>query len=337
MVSNTEHKEQEVWGIILAAGQGKRMKTHRPKVAHTVLGRPMVLWAIESMRKAGVQKIAVVLSPHQKTVHEIVEGHRAIEQIDLCVAWQEKALGTGHAALCGLNSLIEDRAQRAAKAPSGNASSDSHFSAKNLENVNVLVGFGDTPAISPDSYHSFLTQHRSEHNEVTVFGFTPENPTGYGRILRGKEGKFEAIREEKDCTSGEKLEKLCNSGLLCARANVLVDTLPKLSTNNASQEYYLTDVPGLVHKVGVCVSMQVSEFQGVNSQEQLAQIAFYMQQEIIRSHLENGVQFLDPRSVYIEPGVKIGSGAIIEPNVFLSGSATVQPEERVLFGTSLRG
>jgi bifunctional UDP-N-acetylglucosamine pyrophosphorylase / glucosamine-1-phosphate N-acetyltransferase len=320
VASSSTQFEKPMWGIILAAGQGKRMKTDRPKVAHEVLGRPLVIWAIESMRQAGIRTIAVVLSPNQKSVIELVKKYEANFDVELVVALQEIALGTGHAALCGLNELIKNQ----------------KISESQLNFQNVLIGFGDTPAVRPETFGRFVTQHLTQQNDVTVFAFRPPMPFGYGRILKTASGDFLSIREEKDCSEVEKLEQLCNSGLLCANAKILVEVLPHLSTQNASGEHYLTDVPAVAKKVGIYESTETTELQGVNSQSQLAEIAEFMQFKILEKHMDNGVQFLDPKSVYLEPTVKVSEGVIVEPYVYLAGEQVIKKGERVLFGTCLR-
>ena len=308
-------------GVILAAGMGKRMKTSLPKVAHTILGRPMVVWSIEALREAGVSRIVVVLSPEQTAVKEIVEKYKKENKtISLEIAWQPEAKGTGHATQIGFDKAIEAFPALA----------------KNLENQRIVVTFGDHPAVSGNTFKEYVTNHLEGSDDITVFAFEPTSAAGYGRVLFKKSGKFKAIREEKDCSVEEMNTKLCNSGFLCCKANVIRDLLPKVTNKNGSGEYYLTEVPELGLKldmqVGVFRARDEYELVGVNSQNQLATLAAFLQDRLTKSLMENGVQILNPAQVYIEPTVKFESDVIVEPFVYLSGNAEFKKGTRIKSG-----
>ncbi|MCA2961538.1 MAG: NTP transferase domain-containing protein [Silvanigrellales bacterium] len=324
-------------GVILAAGLGKRMKTSLPKVAHSLLGKPLVLWAIDALREAGVVDITVVLSPAQTVVAEKVRAYvanlsamvgedRAEAGACVRIAWQTEAKGTGHAALCGLRGALEANPSLVER----------------LAELDVLVGFGDTPAVRGETFARYLASHRAEKNKVTVFAFEPENPRGYGRVLTNEQGAFIAIREEKDCTSKECEVRLSNSGFLCARGDVLHDVLPRLGNGNAAGEYYLTDVPALVlsgqeGRVGLFKGADEKELAGVNSQEQLAAMAEYVQARVLQGWMEKGVQFLAPKSTYVEPTVTFDADVVVEPFTYLAGNTHVPQGTRVKAGTRWEG
>jgi bifunctional UDP-N-acetylglucosamine pyrophosphorylase/glucosamine-1-phosphate N-acetyltransferase len=160
-------------------------------------------------------------------------------------------------------------------------------------------------------------------------------------VLTGTTGSFKAIREEKDCSSEEKSVHLCNSGFLCSTLKDFETYLPQLRPNNAAGEYYLTDVPGLAvaqnKSVGVFADVTQEELEGVNSQAQLASMAKYLQDKIIARWMDEGVQFLMPENVYIEPSVTFDPGAIVEPFVYLSGAIHINSSTRITSGTRLTG
>jgi len=312
-------------GVILAAGLGKRMRTSLPKVAHSLLGKPLVLWAVDAMRAAGVGDITVVLSPAQQGVANLIREHFGCQGAGVGIAWQDEAKGTGHAALCGLRGAL-------AATPS---------LASRLGSVDVIVGFGDTPAVLGGTFARYLEDHRAAQNDATIFAFEPLDPTGYGRVLTGPDGAFEAIREDKDCSPGQRAVRLSNSGFLCARGIALDAHLPRLGNTNAAGEYYLTDVPRLVReaggRVGVFKSTDERELAGVNSQEQLAAMAVYLQARVLSGWMARGVQFLDPRASYIEPTVTFGRDVVVEPFCYLAGTTHVPDGTRVKAGTRLAG
>jgi bifunctional UDP-N-acetylglucosamine pyrophosphorylase/glucosamine-1-phosphate N-acetyltransferase len=307
-------------GIVLAAGMGKRMKTDLPKVAHTILGKPLVFWAMESLIKAGVQNLVVVISPAQEQVKQLLQQYELPAGVRLEIAYQDVALGTAHAAKCGLPAA---KRLLAAACEEG----------KLQQNAKVVVGFGDTPAVTGDSFLRYLNFHEQHQNTFTVLAFESENPTGYGRVISDSAGLFQEIREEKDCSPEQKQVRVCNSGFLSGNFAEFEELLPLVQNDNASKEYYLTDVPKLARaagkKVGIFSGVEKSELEGVNSQTQLATLAKSMQARIVQFWMEKGVQFLNPEAVYVEEEVTFESGAIVEPFVFLAGRTHISKGMRV--------
>ncbi|WP_186646350.1 sugar phosphate nucleotidyltransferase [Fluviispira vulneris] len=247
-------------GVVLAAGMGKRMNSHLPKVAHVLFGKPLVIWAIESLIEAEVKRIIVVISPKQKLVEEIIAQHTFPKDIKINFAYQENPLGTGHAAACGVEAVKK------------------YFTNEIENNVktNIIITPGDSPGVEGETFKTFLKTHAEQNNSFTIMTFKAKNPFGYGRILTDSHKEFIAIREEKDCNEDEKKIDLCNSGFLCANLNDLDAILAKLNNTNAAKEYYLTDAPEiskkLGNKVGYMIGQDESEFLGINSQEQLAEM-----------------------------------------------------------------
>jgi bifunctional UDP-N-acetylglucosamine pyrophosphorylase/glucosamine-1-phosphate N-acetyltransferase len=312
-VSEKQSKKQDVVGIILAAGQGKRMKTSRPKVAHSLLGRPLIEWSMMHFVEAGVGDLCVVVSPSQPEVHSIVENfaHKVDGRCRVRHVFQDVALGTGHAALCGVRSL-ESRGVRAGTA---------------------LIGLGDVPGVEPDILNGLLARMGADRSALTVLAFEAEQPTGYGRVLKTMDGQVYRIQEEKDCSSEQRLIRSCNSGFFAGDFSTLVEYLPQIKSENAAREYYLTDLPALLSGSG----RRVTAFEGVpeetvlgiNSQEQLADVAARMQKRLVRKLMDAGVQVLKPDHVYIEDTVVFGQNVIVEPFVSLAGHLQIPDGTRV--------
>jgi bifunctional UDP-N-acetylglucosamine pyrophosphorylase/glucosamine-1-phosphate N-acetyltransferase len=314
---------RQVIGVLLAAGQGKRMRTDLPKVAHTLLGKPMILWAADAMIQSGIKNLVVVISPSQKVVENIIQNARFPKDCAVRIAYQDKAMGTGHATACALPAVQNLIAEKGIDA----------------NNAEIVIGFGDVPAFAPESFLAYYEHHIQSKNTCTVLAFQTQNPTGYGRVLTTSTGEFQEIRECKDCSPEQKKVTLCNSGFLCVSLQSLANALPQLKPNNAAGEYYLTDVPVFVmnqnKKVGVFAGIQQAELEGVNSQAQLAAMAQYLQNRVISKWMENGVQFVMPHCTYVEPSVTFEPGVIVEPFCFLAGNTHFGANSRVSAGSSI--
>jgi bifunctional UDP-N-acetylglucosamine pyrophosphorylase/glucosamine-1-phosphate N-acetyltransferase len=250
-------------GIVLGAGHGKRMKSNLPKIAHVLHDRPMVIWVLQSLIKAEIKKIILVISSdHKEQIAQIIQDAKFDSQVQICFSYQDTPLGTGHAVSCGIHGIQEHFL-------------DSLDNSKK-EKLNILVAYGDTPAVQADTFKKFIQFHEQEKNIFTILAFKAKSPFGYGRIITDQQGDFLAIREEKDCNEEEKKLDLCNSGLLCGKLMKFTELLPQLENKNSQGEYYLTDVSILAkksgYKVGVMVGNDEHEFLGVNSQEQLLEL-----------------------------------------------------------------
>lgn len=254
-------------GVILAAGMGKRMNSDLPKVIHMLCGKPLLVWVIESLIEAGITKIVIVISPVQTRIEEIISNYHFSNNIQIKFAYQRIPLGTGDATKCGIDCV------------------EKYFSKEisNYLNKNILIAYGDTPAVQGTTFKKFLEYHSSKENYITILAFQANNPFGYGRIVTDQNGNFIAICEEKDCSEEQKKIKLCNSGFICANYIELKNKLPLIKNNNAAKEYYLTDIPLISKqyggKIGYMIGDDESEFLGINSQEQLAKMEIKFQEK----------------------------------------------------------
>lgn len=280
--------------IILAAGQGTRMKSKLPKVLHKVLGKPMVQWVIDCLTAAGVTDKITVLGHGAEQVATVVGEQTSI-------VYQTEQLGTGHAVMQGVKAL-------------------------GTENDCVIVICGDTPLLQANTIKSLLAKHNAEKNMVTVLTAQASDPTGYGRIVRNG-AQIEAIVEQKDATEEEKTITEINTGTYCFNQQFLLQYLPTLTTNNAQKEYYLTDLIKIANQnqfpVGGYQLDDFSESLGVNNRVQLAQAEQVLRQRKCNEVMLAGVTLIDPASTYIGADVVIGNDTIIYPNVVLEGATVI--------------
>ncbi|WP_028263425.1 bifunctional UDP-N-acetylglucosamine diphosphorylase/glucosamine-1-phosphate N-acetyltransferase GlmU [Atopobium fossor] len=289
--------------IVLAAGEGTRMKSRHPKVMHKLLDRPLVGWTVDCARRAGCSRIIVVVGHGAQEVRDYLSTFDDVEFVE-----QPQQLGTGHAVRCVFDTLFAD-------AP------------VNTINDRFVVLYGDSPLMRPQTI-SWLTDKSTARNDAcTILTMTPPSPTGYGRIVF-EGGQVKAIIEHKDCTPAQQEElRECNSGMYCFEGSSLAQGIAQLSNNNAQGEYYLTDMIAWLNKHGSNVSAvhceEYTELLGVNSRVQLASASKIMQQRINQQHMENGVTMLDPTSVWIGPEVTIGQDTEILPNTLLFGHTSV--------------
>ncbi|MES2615948.1 MAG: sugar phosphate nucleotidyltransferase [Bdellovibrionota bacterium] len=244
--------------IVLAAGQGKRMNSTLPKVAHLLAEKPLIIWAIESLMAAKIKNFIPVISPTQNLVKEIITSKKFSSNMNLQFAYQNEQLGTAHAVFCGAK-LVMDLYKN--QIPS---------------NLMVIVSYGDTPMVKAETFKKLMDLHLKQNNSFTVLAFKAEDPFGYGRIITNANGELIAIREQKDCSKEEENIQICNSGILCANYSNLTAILPLIKNNNLAKEFYLTDIPIFALeqrlKIGLMVEDEEAQFLGVNTQEQLQEL-----------------------------------------------------------------
>lgn len=280
--------------LILAAGQGKRIKSNLPKVLHKVCGKEMVNHVIDTMRMAKIQDVNVIIGKGAELVQEKTQAKNVSYSIQL------EQLGTGHAVICAKDFL------------------------KDKDGV-VAIFTGDAPLVKNETVESLINKHITEGNSATLLTSIIDNPTGYGRIIRSGDS-VEKIIEHKDCNDSELETKEINAGMYCFNIKSLVEALDKLSNNNAQGEYYLTDVIGILKNQEEKVGALVTEFEetlGINSRVELAKAEEIMREKINNKHLENGVTIIDPRSTYIGIDVTIGQDTIIYPGNVLEGNTEI--------------
>lgn len=281
--------------VILAAGEGTRMKSKMPKVLHEVMGRPMVKRVVDTAKDLEAKNICVVTGHMSETVQE------ALKDEGVSFAVQEKQLGTGHAVMQAEEYINE--------------------------NEDVLILYGDTPLIKAETLKKLIEYHRSENNGVSIISAIVEDSVGYGHIIRDKDGNFVKNVEYKDATPEEKLVKEINSGIYCFKGSSLKKALKLITNDNAQGEYYLPDALEIILKSGEKVNAMtigdVTEFFGVNNRVQLAQANKIMQKRINEKHMLNGVTIIDPTDTYIADDVEIGMDTIIYPGCVLEGKTVI--------------
>lgn len=281
--------------VILAAGEGKRMKSKLPKVLHKVQGKTMVDWVIDTARDSGADDICVVIGHGGEQVKETLKDR------NVKFAVQREQLGTGHAVMQA-GDFIED-------------------------NADIIVFYGDTPLITAETIKKMLDYHRKEDNSITIISAIVDNPAGYGHIIRDENGLFVKNVEHKDATDEEKLVKEINTGIYCFKGTALKKGLSMLKNDNAQKEYYLPDTLEIIlsdgGKVNAMVVDDADEFAGVNSRVQLAEAEAVMRNRINRYHMENGVTIIDPSRTYIDADVVIGCDTVLLPGVVIEGKTVI--------------
>ncbi len=284
--------------IILAAGEGTRMKSAHPKVTHKLLEKPLIWWPVQAAREAGCERIIVVIGHGAQEVRDALADEQGIEFVE-----QAERLGTGHAVRCVRDAI------GAFEGP-------------------TVVLYGDTPLVRAETIAALIDETRTNHNACTVLTFEPEDPTGYGRILRDADGGLAAIVEHKDCTPEQREELFeCNSGIYCFCGSRLTANIDKIGNSNVQGEYYLTDMVGIYKEMGEPVAAllaeDASELLGVNSRIQLAQATYVMQDRINARLMDEGVTMLDPALVWVGPEVSVGRDTTLLPMTMLWGSTSI--------------
>lgn len=284
--------------IVLAAGDGKRMKSARPKVMCEVLEQPMIGWVLDSLFEAGftAENTGIVVGNGA----EIVEKYLSTREIAKTFMQTERK-GTGHAVMQAADML--DLCE------------------------NVLILCGDAPFMDAETIKKSLDAHTESGSLVTVVTAEVENPTGYGRIIRDKDGSLLKITEQKDCNDAEKLIKEINSGVYWFNSSALKNALPKLQTANAAGEYYLTDAVGIIREEGGKASAFCAENSdivlGANSRKDLLNLNTIARNRVIGKHLDNGVEFVATDGIIIGKDVEIGQDTKILPNTILRGKTVI--------------
>ncbi|MFO7300288.1 MAG: bifunctional UDP-N-acetylglucosamine diphosphorylase/glucosamine-1-phosphate N-acetyltransferase GlmU [Actinomycetes bacterium] len=280
--------------IILAAGQGKRMRSRLPKVAHEVAGRPLVNWVIDAATTLQPESLVVVVGHGAEEVGAILPpGTRT--------ALQAEQHGTGHAtkvALAELGDLDPDDV--------------------------VVILYGDTPLITSDLVRSLAAFEEGE--ALRMVTAEVDDPSGYGRVVRDPHGSVIAVVEDRDADEAQKAIREINAGFYSVRAGLLAESLGQISPHNDQGEYYLTDVVGILAAAGhrlTAVRAAPEEVAGINSQDQLAEAQAAKRREINQRLMESGVWMLDPDRVYIDATVTVEPGARIYPDTYLRGDTRV--------------
>lgn len=302
---------EQITAIVLAAGAGTRMKSRRAKVLHEIAGRPMLGHALDAVRGAGIDHVVTVVGHDREQVEAAVT---ALDP-DAVIAVQTEQRGTGDAVRVALDA-----------APTAGGT--------------YLVTYADVPLLSAETLRLLIDEHRSEGRAVTILSSEPEDPTGYGRILRDEHGGVVAIREHKDASEAERATREVNSGILVVDGAFLDRAVRALSTDNAQAELYLTDIVGQAVTEGLPVGAHVLEdvwqTEGVNDRRQLVRLGRELNARVVDRWLAAGVTIVDPATTWIDSAVTIGRDTTILPGTQLLGATTIGEGVTIGPDTTLR-
>jgi bifunctional UDP-N-acetylglucosamine pyrophosphorylase/glucosamine-1-phosphate N-acetyltransferase len=316
--------------IVLAAGEGTRMRSATPKVLHPVAGRSLLAHVLAAAPKGRLASLAVVVGPEHEAVVDEIRRVRP----DAATFVQRERQGTAHAVLAACDMIARGA-------------------------DDLLIAFGDTPLISSTTFER-LRAPLEKGAALAVLGFRAADPTGYGRLLV-EGGRLVAIREQADATDAERAIRLCNAGVMALDGRKALDIIEKIGNANSKREYYLTDAVAVVRELGleaVVIETGEDEVRGINTKAQLAEAEQIMQSRLRKAALDAGVRMVAPETVYlaadttfgkdvtiepfvvIGPGVSISDGAVIHSfshivQASIGKNASVGPYARLRPGTSL--
>ncbi|MBC1376027.1 bifunctional UDP-N-acetylglucosamine diphosphorylase/glucosamine-1-phosphate N-acetyltransferase GlmU [Listeria sp. FSL L7-1699] len=295
------------YAVVLAAGQGTRMKSKLYKVLHPVCGKPMVEHVVDQISTLDVDKVVTIVGHGAEKVQEHLAGKSEFVK-------QDEQLGTAHA-------VLQAKSELAGK-----------------EGVTLVV-CGDTPLIEASTMEALLKYHHEKRAKATILTTVIEDPTGYGRIIRDDLGIVEKIVEHKDATEKEQRISEINTGTYCFDNKALFEALENVSNDNMQGEYYLPDVIKILKDADeVVAAYKMESFEeslGVNDRIALAEASKLMQRRINENHMRNGVTLVNPESTYIDIDVKIGQDTVIEPGVMLRGNTVIGDDCVVTSGSEI--
>jgi len=285
----------KVTAVLLAAGQGTRMKSDLPKVLHPLCGKPLIWHVLRALKSAATEKPVVVVGYGADRVKEYL-GDSAE-----CIL-QEPQLGTGHAVM-QVESLLKDKTDY------------------------VMVAYADMPLLRGEIFNRLVETQRHNSGPVSLVTAIADDPRGFGRVVRKPDGTVEAIVEEYVATHDQRQIKELNVGAYCFKADWLWDALHRIEKNPKKGEYYLTDVAERAAKenlpVQAVIQHNLAEIIGINTRVHLSEAEAAMRVRINREHMQDGVSMTNPASAYIEAGIKIGKDTVILPNTHLQGDTQI--------------
>lgn len=294
--------------IILAAGQGTRMKSKTVKVLHHVGGRAMLDWTVDLARQCEADTIVTVYGAHSPAVKD------AALALGTATALQDPPLGTGHAVLAAREALAGQDGQ-------------------------AIILYADTPLITPDTVAKVFAA-LDEGAAIAVLGFEPEDPAAYGRLILAPDGTLDRIVEYKDADEDERAVRLVNSGVLAAPAPLLLDLLDEVGNENANGEYYLTDVVGLARARGLTarvVTASAEEVLGVNSRADLAEAEAAFQARKRTAMMADGVTLVAPDTVFFAHDTQSAADVVIEPHVVFGSGVRIETDAVIRAFSRLEG
>ncbi|MCY9178610.1 bifunctional UDP-N-acetylglucosamine diphosphorylase/glucosamine-1-phosphate N-acetyltransferase GlmU [Bacillus inaquosorum] len=283
------------FAVVLAAGQGTRMKSKLYKVLHPVCGKPMVEHVVDEALKLSLSKLVTIVGHGAEEVKKQLSDKSEY-------ALQAEQLGTAHAVKQAQPFLADEKG------------------------VTIVI-CGDTPLLTAETMEQMLKEHTQREAKATILTAVAEDPTGYGRIIRGANGAVQKIVEHKDASEEERLVTEINTGTYCFDNEALFRAIDQVSNDNAQGEYYLPDVIEILKNEGETVAAyQTGNFQetlGVNDRVALSQAEQFMKERINKRHMQNGVTLIDPMNTYISPDTVIGSDTVIYPGTVIKGEVQI--------------
>lgn len=288
-------EQEEVIAIILAAGKGTRMKSDKSKLVHKIYGKEIVLRSYENTKKAGIDNIIAVVGHLKEQVKDVLKDR-------VKYVYQEEMLGTGHAVMQA-KEFLQGRKGK------------------------VVVLNGDVPILRPETIRNLVEKSIANKEYATLLTAIYDNPYGYGRIIRDEGGNVEGIVEEKDATEMQRKIKEINAGIYCFDIEELLKALDSINNDNASGEYYITDVIKIMNdnglKTGAVIVEDNTEILGVNDRVQLEILTKILRMRINAEHMRNGVTIEDSSTTYIYDDVKIGKDTVIHPNTTIKSDVEI--------------
>ncbi|MEC2113468.1 bifunctional UDP-N-acetylglucosamine diphosphorylase/glucosamine-1-phosphate N-acetyltransferase GlmU [Bacillus stercoris] len=283
------------FAVVLAAGQGTRMKSKLYKVLHPVCGKPMVEHVVDEALKLSLSKLVTIVGHGAEKVKKQLGDKSEY-------ALQAEQLGTAHAVKQAQPFLADEKG------------------------VTIVI-CGDTPLLTAETMEQMLKEHTQREAKATILTAVAEDPTGYGRIIRSQNGVVQKIVEHKDASEEERLVTEINTGTYCFDNEALFRAIDQVSNDNAQGEYYLPDVIEILKNEGETVAAyQTGNFQetlGVNDRVALSQAEQFMKERINKRHMQNGVTLIDPMNTYISPDAVIGSDTVIYPGTVIKGEVQI--------------
>ncbi|AMO71861.1 bifunctional UDP-N-acetylglucosamine diphosphorylase/glucosamine-1-phosphate N-acetyltransferase GlmU [Sphingorhabdus sp. M41] len=294
--------------IILAAGQGTRMKSEKHKVLHPIAGKPMLHHLLDTVDSIGVERTVIVVGARREQIEESVKGR------NVAIAVQEDQLGTGHAVA---------QAHDALKGFAGD----------------VLILYGDVPMVSADTMRDMIYRlNNGTDPRAVVLGFRPDDAGAYGRIIADDQGEIEKMVEYKDATDQERHVNLCNSGLMAARSTDLFILLDQISNDNAAGEYYLPDIVMLSGQKSAVIEVDdPAEVAGVNSRAELAAVEGEWQSRRREQAMADGVSLIAPDTVWFSHDTEVAADVVIEPNVIFGPGVSIASGAKIYGHSHIEG
>jgi len=310
--------------MVLAAGEGTRMRSSRPKPLHMLCGRPMVLHILYTLAELPLDRAVVVVGHSAERVTKKLT-EQAPPGLPIEFVEQDVQRGTGDAVAVGLT---------------GFSVTDADSALRDDEDGDILVVPGDTPLLRATTLAALATAHRQTDAAATILTAVLPDPTGYGRVIRGKDGRVSRVVEDRDATADERDIDEINTSIYCFRRSLLAPALRRLSPDNAQGEYYLPDVVGVLHDAGYNVVSMVAEDPmepaGINDRAQLAIAEAELRDRVNDRWMLSGVTMIDPERTYVDSTVQLAPDVTLFPGVVLQGdtvvgaSAEIGPDTRLV-------